>query len=254
MKMLQNKTVLITGASGRIGFSCAEACLSQGANVVLVDLNVERLATLQIKFGESRLFFFQGNSVDSDFIDHVISSAATHFGRIDAAIHAAYPRNSSWGASLAELKYEDLSENLSLHLGGSIIFSKKMMGYFEVVGSGNLIHISSIQGLAAPKFEHYEGLEMSSPIEYSAMKAGIISLTRYLAKIYKNKGIRVNCVSPGGILEDQNPVFLERYRNSCNSKGMLDPEDVMGAFLFLLSDMSTYITGQNIVVDDGWSL
>jgi len=95
---------------------------------------------------------------------------------------------------------------------------------------------------------------MTSPIEYSAVKSGMITMTRWLAKYYKNKNIRVNCVSPGGILDQQQQSFLKKYRESCTSKGMLAPTDVVGAILFLLSDQSKYINGQNIVVDDGWSL
>ena len=95
---------------------------------------------------------------------------------------------------------------------------------------------------------------MISPIEYSAVKSGIIAITRWLAKYHKNKNIQVNCVSPGGILDRQPQSFLKQYRESCTSKGMLDPTDVVGAILFLLSDQSKYINGQNIVVDDGWSL
>jgi NAD(P)-dependent dehydrogenase (short-subunit alcohol dehydrogenase family) len=129
-----------------------------------------------------------------------------------------------------------------------------VMKYFISQGHGNLIHLSSIQGVAAPKFEHYEGTVMTSPIEYTAVKSGIISMTRWLAKYYKNNNIRVNCISPGGILDQQPQSFLENYRDSCTSKGMLDPTDVAGTVLFLISDQSLYINGQNLVIDDGWSL
>ena len=95
---------------------------------------------------------------------------------------------------------------------------------------------------------------MYSSLEYSVAKSGINSMTSWLAKYYKNKNIRVNCVSPSGILDQQPQSFLEKYRNSCTSKGMLDPTDVAGTVLFLLSDQSKYINGQNIVIDDGWSL
>ena len=95
---------------------------------------------------------------------------------------------------------------------------------------------------------------MYSSLEYSVAKSGIISMTSWLAKHYKNKNIRVNCVSPGGILDQQPESFLEKYRNSCTSKGMFDPTDVAGTVLFLLSNQSKYINGQNIVIDDGWSL
>ena len=120
--------------------------------------------------------------------------------------------------------------------------------------SGNLIHISSIQGVSTPKFEHYDGTNMVSPIEYSAIKSGIISVTRYLAKYCKGNGIRVNCISLGGILDRQPQSFLNKYRESCNEKGMLDAEDIVGTVLFLLNDHSKYVTGQNIIVDDGWTL
>ena len=95
---------------------------------------------------------------------------------------------------------------------------------------------------------------MNSPIEYSAIKSGIVAVTRWLAKRYRQQKIRVNCISLGGILDQQPESFLERYQASCNSKGMLDAQDVVGALMFLLSDKSTFITGQNIIIDDGWSL
>ena len=144
--------------------------------------------------------------------------------------------------------------NLKIQLGGTIILSQRMMKHFVAQGHGNFIHLSSVMGVVTPKFENYDGTSMTSPIEYTAVKSGIISLTSWLAKYYKNKNIRVNCVSPGGILDQQPQSFLEKYRNSCTSKGMLDPTDVAGTVLFLLSDQSKYINGQNIVIDDGWSL
>jgi len=116
------------------------------------------------------------------------------------------------------------------------------------------VHVSSIQGLFSPKFEHYEGTTMVSPIEYSAIKSGVVSITKYLAKYCKGENIRINAICPGGILDKQPSSFLEKYKNSCSQKGMLDPKDINGALVFLLSDNSKYITGQAIVIDDGWSL
>ena len=135
-----------------------------------------------------------------------------------------------------------------------MIFSQVILKFFLKQKYGNLIHISSIQGVSSPKFEHYVGTNMISPIEYSAIKAGLISITKYLAKYYRDKNIRVNCISPGGIKDNQNQIFIRNYRESCNIKGMLDPEDINGLALFLISDYSLYINGQNLLVDDGWSL
>ena len=108
--------------------------------------------------------------------------------------------------------------------------------------------------LQPPKFDHYQGTSLTSPIEYSAIKSGIISITRWLAKYYKNQNIRVNCISPGGILDHQPISFLEKYRNSCTNIGMLNAKDLVSTISLLLSSQSRAINGQNIIIDDGWSL
>ncbi len=95
---------------------------------------------------------------------------------------------------------------------------------------------------------------MVSPIEYSAIKSGIISITRYISSYCKGENIRANCISPGGILDDQPESFLKNYMSTCSTKGMLDADDLNGTLLYLLSDYSKYTNGQNIVVDDGWTL
>ena len=95
---------------------------------------------------------------------------------------------------------------------------------------------------------------MSSPIEYSAAKAGIINMTKYLAKFCKGKKIRVNCISPGGILDSQPISFVKKYRDSCMSKGLLSSHDLNGVVEFLVSDKSKFMNGQNLIIDDGWTL
>ena len=119
---------------------------------------------------------------------------------------------------------------------------------------GNLILTSSILGTASPKFEHYKNNKINCPIEYAASKSGVISITKFLAKLYGRKKIRVNCISPGGIKDNQPKNFLKKYKQSCLSKGMLDPKDIVGTISFLISEKSRFLNGQNLIVDDGWSL
>ena len=95
---------------------------------------------------------------------------------------------------------------------------------------------------------------MTVPVEYAAIKSGMLHLTKYMAKYLKGKNIRVNAISPGGILDSQPKEFLSEYNKQCSTKGMLDSNDLNGTLIFLLSDMSSYINGQNIIVDDGFSL
>jgi len=252
--MLNGQIVVVTGGAGRIGAALAKAILAQNGRAMLVDVNASRLATLAEEFGPDRAAVLVGDATTPAGTDAIIEQSVARFGHIDAAVHSAYPRSAGWGTPFERLDPTHLNEDLSRHLGGAILFSQRMLEYFKRQGHGNLIHVGSIQGIAAPKFEHYAGTKMVSPIEYSAIKAGLIAITRYLAKYYKGNNIRVNCISPGGILDNQPESFLQQYRASCNDKGMLGAEDVCGTVLFLLSDLSRYITGQNIVIDDGWSL
>ena len=97
------------------------------------------------------------------------------------------------------------------------------------------------------------GSKINSSLIYGVSKAAIIHLTKYLASIVP-KNIRVNCISPGGIKDMQSNLFIKRYKNSCNSKGLLDGKDISKLILFLLSEDSKYISGQNLIIDDGWTL
>ena len=117
-----------------------------------------------------------------------------------------------------------------------------------------LINISSIYGVIAPKFEIYENTLMTTPVEYAAIKSGLIHLTKYMAKYFKGMNIKVNTLSPGGILDSQPEDFLVKYKKECSNKGMLNKSDLKGTLIYLLSDMSKYVNGQNIIVDDGFSI
>lgn len=251
---MEDNVVLITGACGRIGSSIAKNAVEHGMRVVLVDVNERGLEDLGVVLSDQRSLLIVADSGIPSEIDRVLGIAEARFGRIDAAIHSAYPRSAGWGARFEHIEKAHLDEDLSRHLGGAILFSQRILEFFKVQGYGNLIHVSSVMGVATPKFENYEGTKMTSPVEYTAIKAALIAMTKYLAKYYKGNQIRVNCISPGGILDEQPEPFLEKYRSCCNDKGMLDADDLVGTILYLLSEQSRYVTGQNIIIDDGWSL
>ena len=249
---LKDKVYLITGANGRIGYSLSKQLIKSGAKVIMTDILI------------SKIKFFNHNKnclikkidiVREKNIKKIISIGVKKFKKIDGMIHCAYPVTKDWGYSIEKLKSKSLKENLFNQLGASILISKSFINYFlKKKINGKIIFISSIQGVRSPKFEHYENLKMSSPVEYSVIKSGIISLTSYLAKMHKKNKISVNCISPGGIRDNQPRKFMKRYRNSCGTKGLLDPKDIVGTITFLLSNSSEFINGQNIVIDDGWSL
>ena len=252
--MLKDKVILVTGGAGRIGSAFCEGIVKNRAKVVIGDISLEQGRILEKKLSTSSAFFVETDVKNIDSIKNLIEEAEKKFGKVNSAVHCAYPVSKQWGASLEDIKPKELSEDLFSQLGSAILFSQQIIKYFRENKGGNLIHISSIQGISAPKFEHYKQTKMVSPIEYSAIKSGIIAITRYLSKYCREENIRVNCISPGGILDDQPEQFQSKYSDSCNSKGLLDAKDLVGALIFLLSKESEFIQGQNLIVDDGWNL
>jgi NAD(P)-dependent dehydrogenase (short-subunit alcohol dehydrogenase family) len=249
---LKSKVYLVTGANGRIGYELSKQLINLGAKVIMTDILIDKIKFLN---RNEKFLIKKIDITKEDNIKNIISFGVKKFKKIDGIIHCAYPVTKDWGVSFEKLKSKSLKENLFNQLGSSILISKNFTNYFlKKKIHGKIIFISSIQGVRSPKFEHYHNLNMTSPVEYSVIKSGIISLTSYLAKKYKKNKISVNCISPGGIRDKQPKTFIKRYLSSCGTKGLLDPNDIVGTIIFLLSNSSEFINGQNITIDDGWSL
>lgn len=243
--------VLVSGSRGLIGSALTRELLTEGFSVVGLD-NKPRESVAPQKSGN--LIDVEGDVCDPLAVEEAILRGEAEFGPLRGAAHCAYPKSKNFGEDFESSSLGSLTEDLSLQLAGSMIFSQKVSIALKKRGGGSLVLLASIQGVRAPKFWHYEGTQMSSPAIYSVVKSGVIAHVGWLARYLRGTGIRVNAVSPGGIEADQPLSFREKYSQECVSKGLLEPQDVVGAICFLLSDASAYVTGQNIVVDDGWSL
>lgn len=254
---LTGKVVVITGGAGKIGSEFARAVASSGAVAIIADANEvtgEELAA-QISTVKGLTAEYRHLDITSkESTQAVIAALHDKYGRIDALVNNAYPRNSRYGRRFEEVTFDDFCDNMGMHVGGYFLMSQQFGNYFREQGHGNIVNMASIYGVVAPRFEIYDDTPMTMPVEYAAIKSAIIHLTRYLAKHYRRCNIRVNCISPGGILDQQPASFVERYQAYADSKGMLDPQDITGTLLYLLSDMASFVNGQNIVVDDGWTL
>lgn len=253
---MENKTIVVVGAAGRLGRDIVSGLLEAGANVVALDSNPVGLRELgTANPNDFRLMTAPLDIADAKAINGVFELVDARFGAIDGAVNTAYPRNSNYGRKFFEVEYEDFCENISLHLGGYFLFMQQCAKYSKDRNCRfSLVNLSSIYGVMAPRFDIYDGTAMTMPVEYAAIKAGLVHITRYANAFMKGGLFRTNCVSPGGILAGQDPQFLSRYNTHCMSKGMLDSKDVLGAIFYLLSDASAYVAGQNIVIDDGFSL
>ena len=254
---IKDRVIVITGAAGTIGSEFARAVSGAGAVAVIADRCEEsgaRLATEIASLPGQKAEFQPLDITSQESLQRLIGTLTDRYGRIDALVNNAYPRNSRYGSRFEEVTYQDFCDNVGSHLGGYFLASQQFGLHFKKQGHGNIVNMASIYGVVAPRFEIYQGTPMTMPVEYAAIKSAVIHLTKYLAQYFKGSNIRVNCISPGGILAGQPAEFLEAYREYASSKGMLDPKDLAGTLLYLLSDLSSYVNGQNIVVDDGWTL
>jgi NAD(P)-dependent dehydrogenase (short-subunit alcohol dehydrogenase family) len=255
--MLKDKVVVVTGGAGLLGRAFVRGIVEHGGTAIVADINLanatrvaEDLATHHSKHViPARL-----DITDTASIDGLIGEMQKKCGRIDAVLNNAYPRNPAYGQKLEDVTYADFCENVNSHLGGYFLVSQRFARFFCGKGGGNIVNMGSVYGTLAPRFEVYDDTTMTMPVEYAAIKSGVIQLTRYFAKYYRREGIRVNCVSPGGIFDNQPEPLVRRYTALAGTKGMLSPEDIVGAVVYMLSDDSKYVTGQNLVVDDAFSL
>jgi NAD(P)-dependent dehydrogenase (short-subunit alcohol dehydrogenase family) len=256
---LKNKTVIITGGAGLIGSAFSRVCARCNANVVVVDTDEKRGNELveQIKkeIKKSNIMFHRCDITNTNDILNLIDTTLNKFGKIDALVNNAYPKNKNYGRKFEDIYFEDFCENVNMHLGGYFLIIKEISEVMIKQNYGNIVNMASIYGFSAPKFEIYEGTDMTMPVEYAAIKGGIINLTKYLASYLGKYNIRVNSISPGGVFNSQPESFVKRYSDKVIlGKRMANTDDLIGVLLFLLSDSSKYITGQNIVVDGGFTL
>jgi len=258
MNNLKDKVIVVTGGAGLIGRSFIEVIINEGGVAIIADIDYELGQSIKTKLSKElktkNIDFVQMDVTSTQSLIDSIVYLDDKYHKIDALVNNAYPKNNKYGRHFFDVEFEDFVENTGLNLGGFFLTSQQYAKYFQGQGHGNIINISSIYGVVAPKFEIYDNTEMTMPVEYAAIKSSMLHLTKYMAKYLKGKNIRVNAISPGGILDSQPKEFLSKYNQQCSTKGMLDPKDLNGTLIFLLSDASQYVNGQNIIVDDGFSL
>lgn len=259
MYTLINKTIIITGGAGLLGSAFSKACAEYEANVIIVDIDENKgndlVGTLKKETENNNIVFQKCDITNVSDIQCLIDTVLRKFEKIDALVNNAYPRNENHGRKFEDIDYNDFCENVDMHLGGYFLMSQQVAKVMMRQQNGNIINMASIYGFAAPRFEIYEGTKMTMPVEYAAIKGAIINLTRYLASYLGGYNIRVNAISPGGVYDKQPETFVEAYsKKVVLGNRMANANDLTNVLIFLLSDASEYITGQNHIVDGGWSL
>jgi len=241
---LKDKIVLITGGMGIQGPEHAKAFKEVGAKVVVTD----------IKSGD-----FKMDVTNEDEIKKTTREIVEKYKRIDVLVNnagATGKQVSKAAVPIEDQKLKDWEYILKVNLTGTWLCSQIVGKIMAKQSKGSIINIASIYGLAGPDFSiykqaEYAGKKMGLPAAYAASKGGVISLTRYLASYWADKNVRVNCVTPGGIFDNQSENFVKAYSKNVPMGRMAEKNEISGTLLYLASDLSSYVTGANIVVDGG---
>ncbi|PCI99629.1 MAG: short-chain dehydrogenase [Flavobacteriales bacterium] len=244
MNKLDNKIIVVTGGNGLLGKSFISHIENEGGTAINADINCKD----QLDKNEINL-----DITSTESIDVKINLIIKHYGRIDGWVNNAYPRTEDWGAKFEDIPFKSWEKNVSWQMNSYFYCMQKVLEIMKNKETGSFINISSIYGTIGPDFDVYDKTNMTMPAAYSAIKGGINSLTKYLASYYGKSNLRVNCVSPGGVLNNQPQSFIDSYEKKVPLGRMATPNDIAPSVVFLLSDQSKYITGHNLIIDGGWT-
>lgn len=242
---LKNKIIIVTGGSGLLGRAMLKDFAEQGATTINFDLTESTAVDGQD--------FIQCDITKQESVDAALRKVMEAYGRIDGLVNNAYPRTKDWGTAFEDVPYSSWQQNVEMQLNTAFYLCQQTLLVMKEQGNGSIVNIASIYGAVGNDFTIYENTPINPPAAYSAIKGGLINFTRYLASFYGQHGIRVNALSPGGIFDHQPDAFVSAYEKKVPLKRMGTPEDIAPVARFLLSDDAAYVTGQNWLVDGGWT-
>lgn len=253
---LDGKVLVVTGAAGILGRKFCDALLDSGAYVVGVDSNEAGLQELVQSHSSGQLSTYCADIRERASIRLIREELVERFGRIDGLLNNAATKSENFFEPFESFPLEDWDHVMSVNLKGALVCCQEFGGQMAAQGHGSVVNVLSIYGVVAPDQRIYDGSEylgraINTPAVYSASKAGLGGLTSYLSSYWGSRNVRVNGLTPGGILSGQNQVFIDRYSQRVPMGRMGQADDLLGALIYLLSDAASYVTGQNIVVDGG---
>ena len=261
---LTGRNIIVTGSSGILGSQYADTLSQAGANVILVDINGKNNnleKTLRKKYKTNAKFYCTDISIEKNVLS-LKKNILTNFKKIDGLINnAAYTnidaiKNSDdITAPFEKFSFELWKKILDVDLSGVFNCCKVFGSQMVKQRKGTIVNIASIYGIVGNDQRIYGNSKINSPVSYAAAKGGIITLTRYLAAYWYGKNIRVNTLTPGGVIDKsyQSKEFIKKYSEKTILGRMARSDEYNGALLFLMSDASSYMTGANLVIDGGWT-
>jgi len=259
--LLNEKVTLVTGGTGMLGSLYCRRLAECGATVLIADIDpvkCQELAQTINSTTSGKAFGVAVDLQDEQAVIHWANNIKSSFDRLDVLINNAATKSPNFFAPLGEFSVSDWNHVMSVNVTGVFLTCRELGCYMAERGKGSIINVSSIYGVVGPDQRIYEGSwypemggAINTPLIYSASKGAIIAMTRYLATYWGHKGVRTNTLTPGGVTSGQNKIFEDKYSARIPMGRMAFAEDMVGALLFLASDASSYVNGQNIIVDGG---
>ncbi len=249
---LKGNIILVTGGAGNYGKCIAEGLAEAGATVIIASSNIDNIKKVADEF-RTRLLDVHPMQVDQGDHESVMQlkkNIMQQFNKLDGFVNNAVSRPMKNYFS----PIEQFSESMRVNATGMMDILREMADIMiENKEGGSIINISSMMGMFGPDVSNYEGTDMNSnlPPDYFFHNAGLINLTKFMAQQFAGKNLRVNCISPGGLFNNQPPRFLENYTKKVPLRRMANSDDIKGLVVLLSSRAGAYINGENILMDGG---
>lgn len=241
---MRGRRALVAGGSGHVGRAAVEALEEAGADVLVADIEGDDDRTIRCDLR------------DEGAVAGAVRATVDRLGGLDVVVHCAALVGSSdragWTVPFAEQSVGTWDEALRVNVTSAFVLVREAQAELAGSGHGSVILFASIYGSVGPDPSLYQGTAMVNPVAYGVSKGGVVQLMRYLATMLA-PAVRVNAISPGGIVRGQNASFVERYRARTPLGRMATEEDIKGAVAYLASDLSAYVTGHDLVLDGGWT-
>jgi NAD(P)-dependent dehydrogenase (short-subunit alcohol dehydrogenase family) len=256
---LTNRIAIVTGGAGLLASQHAIALCQHGAKVILADFNVEKCQAAVDELKKD------GLQVQAAFCDvtkkesweALLQTIMQDHGKVDILINNAgftnQSKSANFDASFENFPLEDWNAIMNVNLTGCFLGCQIIGKQMLTQGKGAIVNIASLYGVVSPNHNIYPGTGISQPVAYSVSKHGVVALTKYVATLWASKGVRVNSLTPGGIFNGHEGLFLERFKQLNPIGRMSEKEELRGGIVYLSSDASSHVVGHNLIIDGGWT-
>ena len=246
--VLEGKTICVIGASGKFGKLASEGIVKAGGKVVAVVRNRKKYEDIMSQGVVSNSVIKVCDCFNEDELSSLYIELKDY--KIDGMINClSYRPMTKFFDDDIENWNQSVLKNSASMFSTTRYFARKM----SEKGGGSIVLVSSIYGIVGPDFEIYEGEKFETEPDYPFIKGGMVNYCKYLASYMRNTGVRVNCLAAGGLLANQPNSFIKKYSSKTLMGRMANDEDISGPMVFLLSDMSSYVTGTTLTADGGWT-